>query len=74
MTDTLETWSAQIRDLGAGDSLTLHCAPCQSTVQWTKADLVLAVGPRTELHNIGFHERLRCRGCGRAPSSVWQAR
>ena len=71
MTDTQTTWSPQIRDLHAGDSITLQCATCQSTVQWTKAALVLAVGDGTELQDIGLHERLRCRGCGQAPSNAW---
>lgn len=71
MTDMAEAWSVQIRDLGSGDSITTECDACQSSVTWMKADLVLAVGPCAELHNVGLHERLRCQGCGRAPSSAW---
>jgi hypothetical protein len=71
MTAAPETWSVQLRDLHAGDSITTECDACQSSVTWTKAELVLAVGGGTELHNVGLHERLRCRGCGQAPSSAW---
>ena len=61
----------EVRSLEPGDSITLQCAPCQATVRWSKAELELAVGPRTPLNNIGLHERLRCRGCGKAPSKAW---
>jgi hypothetical protein len=59
----------QVRDLAPDEAITLQCATCQSTVRWSRAVLVLAVGGGTDLQHIGLHDRLRCRGCGRAPSS-----
>ena len=64
-----------ICDLAPHEFIVLTCASCQLSVQWTKAALELAVGPRTPLNNTGLHERLRWRGCGKVPSNArlsWQ--
>ncbi|HEV7266388.1 MAG TPA: hypothetical protein VGN83_15925 [Falsiroseomonas sp.] len=61
----------RVCDLEPGDSITLQCAMCRATVRWSKAKLDLAIGARTDLNNIGLHEGLRCRGCGKTPSNAW---
>jgi hypothetical protein len=61
----------KIRELGLDEGITLQCEACRSTVRWSNADPERVLGPRADLHHIGQHERLRCRGYGRAPSNAW---
>jgi hypothetical protein len=61
----------QVGDPDSRHSITLQCASSQVTLRSTKPALVLAVGARTPLNNTGLHERLRCQGCGNAPTNVW---
>jgi hypothetical protein len=61
----------KVRDLAPGEGISLQCAVCQSTVHWSKAAPELTVGAGADLNHISQHERLRCRGCGQAPSNAW---
>jgi NADH:ubiquinone oxidoreductase subunit F (NADH-binding) len=60
----------RVPNLRPGEIIILQCAPCRSGVTWSKAALKKAVGPWADLHQIDLHERLRCQGCGKSPSTA----